>query len=256
MTAYTDRAIANQGCASLPPTPVNGTLVQNWVENLPGATVTFLCSSVRLQLTGATGATCLRNGSWAYTGGSGPPSCGQFQLQGRTAAFPGTSCKAIYRFGTTAGLNVTSGPYWLQPNPLAPPQQIYCDMTTPARDGLRGFTLCGKYDGRSAGSRYLLQGFARSNQNPADMTSLDSFTGLGASANQASIDCRQFIGLDTQWMMHLGTNDTSPDYVNGTIRFTNILSCVSAFASASTKPSVLQRSVLCWSIFRGGGSNM
>eukprot|EP00041_Stephanoeca_diplocostata_P025134 m.651591 g.651591 ORF g.651591 m.651591 type:complete len:286 (+) comp22677_c0_seq12:202-1059(+) len=180
-------AIANQGCTGFPPAPANGT-VSTPFEPVPGAVVSFACNYL-FDLVGATTATCLRNGTWAYSGGGSTtagPTCVAVVLIGTASATPATSCRDVYADHTSYGVNVSSGAYWVRPDTTRAAQQVYCDMTIAAQDGLKGFTLCGKFDSQQAGgSRYLRQGFGRSDMQAASMSDLTTFD--TATGNMASI---------------------------------------------------------------------
>eukprot|EP00041_Stephanoeca_diplocostata_P025132 m.651509 g.651509 ORF g.651509 m.651509 type:complete len:474 (+) comp22677_c0_seq1:179-1600(+) len=225
-------AIANQGCTGFPPAPANGT-VSTPFEPVPGAVVSFACNYL-FDLVGATTATCLRNGTWAYSGGGSTtagPTCVAVVLIGTASATPATSCRDVYADHTSYGVNVSSGAYWVRPDTTRAAQQVYCDMTIAAQDGLKGFTLCGKFDSQQAGgSRYLRQGFGRSDMQAASMSDLTTFD--TATGNMASIDCRPFISGGAQWLMHMGSDipvaDSSYGMLtnNGSVRFTNILADV------------------------------
>jgi hypothetical protein len=59
-------------------------------------------------------------------------------------------------------------------------------MEMVAQDGLKGFTLCGKFDSQqSGGSQYLQQGFGRNNMQASSMSDLTTFD--DAIGNMASI---------------------------------------------------------------------
>mmetsp|Transcript_29079 Transcript_29079/g.76172 ORF Transcript_29079/g.76172 Transcript_29079/m.76172 type:complete len:419 (+) Transcript_29079:49-1305(+) len=165
-----------------------------------------------------------------------PTSAPSVSPNGATATNAGVSCRHIFLVRRAAGLPLVSGAYWVR-NGTATSFQVYCDMTTPAQDGLSGWTLCGKYDSSMATNltaRWLTQGFGRAFVQPQDLTR------MGGTSNGrvwSSIDCRLFIGPQTQWFMHAGTNDSSSAPAqsyglatqnNGAIRFTNMLADVKA----------------------------
>eukprot|EP00035_Acanthoeca_spectabilis_P025319 m.457900 g.457900 ORF g.457900 m.457900 type:complete len:429 (-) comp21372_c0_seq1:167-1453(-) len=186
-----------------------------------------LQSSLVTQSSMAASISTLQNPTAAPT--SAPPDGSSFTTAG-------ASCRAIFATRRSLNLPLLSGVYWLaRASILGGPFQVYCDMTTPAQDGLSGWTLCGKYDrdrGTTATSRWLTNGFGRSFVNPGDMSTVGHFSG---SQKWSSIDCRPLLNRQSMWMMHAGTNDATSmpnvswsnvNQTNGAVRFTNTLADV------------------------------
>jgi hypothetical protein len=148
---------------------------------------------------------------------------------GEQSSNPAGSCKAVYLDRLDRNTTVASGPQWIGGvGRVNAPAQVWCDMDTPTRDGLRGWTLCGKYDrDREAGnSRWLQWGFARAASSVGDMATLSTFSG---ERKWSSIDCRPVIAAGAAFFMHAGSDvpdsgNPFPDSTN--VRFTNIMADV------------------------------
>jgi len=204
------------------PALVNGT-VSAPPELLVGSMVSFTCAPTH-ELVGNSTAYCLTSGAWSLPA----PTCVNFEL-GSAPGVPAPSCRAIFLDRRVRNLPAVSGAYWLQFGTAAP-FEAFCDMTTPAQNGLSGWTLCGKYDRDSFGSQYLSQGFGRQVFNVGDMSTLNTFS--STDNKWSSLDCRPLLNRQSMWMMHAGTDNITltpnesygnPNQTTGKVRFTNIL---------------------------------
>lgn len=211
-------------CINPPAAPENGerTLPP---EPVAGASIIFSCNATNSILNGEVKSTCLSNGSWS----AGTPSCDPLPLLGQQRVNPGSSCKEIYLDRIRRNATAASGTYWLlgrAVSGLIEPMQLWCDMVTPGEDGLRGWTLCAKYDrDREEGNtRYLQHGFGRAPFSSSDMIDLSTFTG---PRKWSSVDCRPFIAAGAKSFMHAGSDEpglSNPFPGVNNVRFTNIVS--------------------------------
>lgn len=151
---------------------------------------------------------------------------------GGTASTAGLSCKQIYEVNTATGAVSASGTFWIKPPGATSALQVFCDMTTKAKDGGSGWTLCGKYDrDREEGSQWLGQGFARKLAGAAAMRTVADFSDVGPF-RWGSIDCRPLISTQSSgatFMMHAAADVPGSPAVwhkEGMVQFTNIMSDV------------------------------
>jgi len=110
---------------------------------------------------------------------------------------PAKNCREIWEMYARQNIPVDSGSQWLDHNLDSGPFQVYCEMKIRTTNGKSGFTLCGKYDRNTAGSRWLSQGFGRAANYSSSMKDLAPF-----GNKWASIDCRPLIDMQSNYMLH------------------------------------------------------
>eukprot|EP00039_Didymoeca_costata_P014264 m.228423 g.228423 ORF g.228423 m.228423 type:complete len:498 (-) comp15978_c0_seq3:101-1594(-) len=221
-------------CPELKP-PQNMILQVDPEFNIPGSRATYQCKPKFRFAGDADKLTPIRVCQADQTWSGSAPSCEPAPLPGVKATDAEPSCRLTYDRYMEYGHDApASGAYLIKPDGVSNAFLAYCDMDTPASltdSSARGWTLCGKYNAGKSGSKYLANGFIRSNRGANFMKDRKAFTGIN-NLRWVSIDCRSIIDggkgkyQKSTHMMHAASNAnnakiTKPTY-NGVL-FTNIM---------------------------------